>query len=50
MPRWGADPSASFSRRLGKSAFELGETDNDEKLIVIPGTMLRSAKADIPDE
>ncbi|MEB3367291.1 hypothetical protein [Saccharopolyspora mangrovi] len=89
MPRlWEADPAASFSRRLGKSALELGETDNDptcpdiweldngdvavigrdltsayegrlppgvdvgedERLVVIPGSMMRSAKVDIPDE
>lgn len=88
MSRWEADPSALFSRRLGKSAAELGDSDNlptcpdiwelnngdvavierdltatfstklpsgvtiggDEKLVVIPGNMLRAAKADIPDE
>jgi hypothetical protein len=88
MPRWEADPSASFGRRLGKSALELGNTDNvpscpdiwelnngdiavigrdltgtyserlpdgvsigtDEKLVVIPGNMLRAVKVDIPDE
>lgn len=89
MPRlWEADPQASFKRRLGKSALELGSTsedptcpdiwelDNgdvavigrdltdhytsdlpegvnvgsDERLVVIPGRMLRAAKADIPDE
>jgi hypothetical protein len=88
MPRnWEADPSASFKRRLGKSALELGDTNNDltcpdiwelnngdvavigrdltenyatrlpegvsvgvdERLVIIPGNMLRVAKADIPD-
>jgi hypothetical protein len=88
MPRaWEADPQATFRRRLGKSAIELGNTNNDptcpdiweldngdivvigrdltdkysdclpagvsigedERLVVIPGCMLRSAKADIPD-
>ena len=87
MARWEANPSASFSRRLGKSALELGDTDNvpscpdiweldngdvavigrdltaayltrlpagvsvgtDEKLVVIPRDMMRSAKGDIPD-
>ncbi|MEU6866039.1 hypothetical protein ABZ924_22750 [Streptomyces sp. NPDC046876] len=85
---WEADASASFARRLGKSAQELGsskdedecpelwELDNgdvvvigrdlteayasrlpagvalapDERLVVIPGIMLRSAKPDIADE
>jgi hypothetical protein len=88
MSRWEANPAASFTRRLGKSALELGNTDNvpscpdiweldngdvavigrdltaayvtrlpagvsvgdDEKLVVIPGNMMRSAKVDIPDE
>ncbi|WP_406693257.1 hypothetical protein REH65_28130 [Saccharopolyspora sp. ID03-671] len=89
MPRlWEADPAASFKRRLGKSALELGATENDptcpdvweldngdvavigrdltdsyegrlpegvdvgedERLVVIPGRMMRSAKVDIPDE
>jgi hypothetical protein len=88
MSRWEANPSALFARRLGKSALELGNTDNvpscpeiweldngdvavigrdltaayvtrlpagvsvgdDEKLVVIPGNMIRSAKVDIPDE
>ncbi|WP_030890631.1 hypothetical protein [Streptomyces sp. NRRL F-5053] len=87
MPRpWEADPTASFARRLGKSAKEDGssdvrsrcpdiwELDNgdvavigrdltevyagslpadvriapDERLVVIPGSMLRAAKPDIP--
>jgi len=85
---WEADPAASFSRRLGKSAAELGQTsggsgcpdiwelDNgdiavigrdlsaaytdrlppdaslaaDERLVIIPRSMLVAAKADIPDE
>ncbi|MFD7501733.1 hypothetical protein [Streptomyces sp. NPDC059850] len=84
---WEADPSALFTRRLGKSAKELGmtqdedgcpdiwELDNgdiavvgrdltdvyaahlpadvtirsDERLVIIPGVMLRSAKPDIAD-
>ncbi|MEU3772086.1 hypothetical protein AB0F11_02510 [Streptomyces sp. NPDC032472] len=84
---WEADASASFARRLGKSAQELNHTkdddgcpdiwelDNgdvvvigrdmtdayarrlpagvtvarDERLVVIPGDMLRSAKPDIAD-
>lgn len=84
---WEADPQASFTRRIGKSAVELDvttaghncpdiwELDNgdvavigrdlthtytgrlpkgvvvgeDERLVVIPGLMLRAAKADIPD-
>lgn len=84
---WEADPSALFMRRLGKSAKELGTTDNedgcpdiweldngdiaivgrdltdsyaarlpadvtiraDERLVIIPGAMLRSAKPDIAD-
>ena len=84
---WEADPDASFRRRLGKSAMELGTTngsqtcpdiwelDNgdvaivgrdltgayagrlpagvsigqDERLVVIPRVMIRSAKPDIPD-
>jgi hypothetical protein len=84
---WEADPTASFKRRLGKSALELGDTNNDpscpdiwelnngdvaiigrdltenyatrlpdgvsvgidERLVIIPGNMLRVAKADIPD-
>jgi hypothetical protein len=88
MPHWEADPSASFRRRLGKSALELGDSDNvptcpdiweldngdvavigrdlttaysaklpngvsisrEEKLVVIPGNMMRAAKTDIPDE
>ncbi|MEQ0560791.1 hypothetical protein ABJI51_17020 [Amycolatopsis sp. NEAU-NG30] len=88
MPRpWEADPNASFKRRLGKSASELDETNNDpscpdiwelsngdvavigrdltagyalrlpdgvsiaadERLVVIPGVMMRTAKEDIPD-
>ncbi|MFI9464063.1 hypothetical protein [Streptomyces xiamenensis] len=85
--RWEADASALFARRLGKSAQELGNSDErdqcpdiwqldngdvaiigrdltsayrarlpagvtlaaDERLVVIPGTMLSAAKADIPD-
>ena len=84
---WEADPSASLSRRLGRSAAELGATggrdgcpdiwelDNgdiavigrdltgsyasrlpadvslavDERMVIIPRTILVSAKADIPD-
>ncbi|MEE1799235.1 hypothetical protein ACIQVO_07560 [Streptomyces sp. NPDC101062] len=84
---WEADPSALFSRRLGKSAKELGNSDGrdqcpdiwqldngdiavigrdltahyaprlpegvalaaDERLVVIPGNMLRAAKPDIAD-
>jgi hypothetical protein len=88
MPRnWEADPAATFERRLGKSALELGNTSNnptcpdiwelnngdvavigrdltenyatrlpegvsvgsDERLVIIPGIMLRAAKVDIPD-
>jgi hypothetical protein len=88
MPNpWEADPRATFKRRLGKSALELGDTVNnttcpdiweldngdiavigrdltrnytdrlpsdvhvghDERLVIIPGGMLRAAKADIPD-
>jgi hypothetical protein len=88
MPRpWEADPQASFKKRIGKSALELGDTSNDpscpdiweldngdvavigrdltsaysgrmpqdvnvghdERLVIIPGNMLRAAKADIPD-
>jgi len=86
-PAWQADTSASFVRRLGKSAKELGQTDDKEKcpdlwlldngdvavvgfdcteayrarmpedmilstgerLVVIPGVMLRAARPDIPD-
>ncbi|MEU5844665.1 hypothetical protein [Saccharopolyspora shandongensis] len=85
--RWEADPHASFDRRLGKSAAELGGSDAndecpdiwrlsngdiavigrdltsaysgrlpdgvnlaaDERLVVIPGIMLSSAKKEIPD-
>lgn len=85
--RWEADPHASFHKRLGKSAAELGGSDGkeecpdiwklsngdvavigrdltgayggrlpdgvhlaaDERLVVIPGRMLSSAKKDIPD-
>lgn len=84
---WEADHGARFSRRLGKTAAELGnsrttndcpdiwELDDgdiaivgrdmtavfadrlpfdvrigvDERLVVIPGNMLRAAKPDIPD-
>jgi hypothetical protein len=88
MPqRWEADFRASFVRRLGKSAAELGETDDrdgcpdiwelsngdiavvgrdvtasyqgrlpgsvtvaaDERVVVIPRSMLLAAKPDIPD-
>jgi hypothetical protein len=85
---WGADLSAGFVRRLGKSAKELGVTNDaddcpdlwelengdvavigrdrteayahrlpedirlaaDERLVIIPGAILRSAKKDIPEE
>jgi hypothetical protein len=85
--RWEADAGASFVRRLGKSAAELGETDDrdgcpdiwelsngdiavvgrdvtasyqgrlpggvtvaaDERVVVIPRSMLLAAKPDIPD-
>ncbi len=85
--RWEADTSASFVRRLGKSASELGETDDrdgcpdiwelsngdialvgrdvttsfagrlpedvkvakDERVVVIPRSMIVAAKPDIPD-
>ncbi len=84
---WEADPTASFTRRLGKSAAELGVSDNDptcpdmwelnngdfavigrdltasyaerlpagvsvggnERLVIIPRSMLIAAKGDIPD-
>lgn len=84
---WDAAPAAGFVRRLGKSAEELGHTEeedgcpdiwlldsgdiavigrdrtdayrshlpegvtvrHDERLVVIPGSMLSSAKPDIPD-
>ncbi|GAA1343317.1 hypothetical protein [Saccharothrix algeriensis] len=84
---WEADPVAQFARRLGRSAVQLGVTNDDptcpdiwelsngdvavigrdltsdyaarlpegvhigtdERLVVIPGVMLRSAKAEIPD-
>jgi hypothetical protein len=84
---WDADVSASLTRRLGKSAKELGETDDrdgcpdiwelsngdiavvgrdvtasyagrlptdmviaaDERLVIIPRSMLIAAKPDIPD-
>ncbi|MER5458422.1 MULTISPECIES: hypothetical protein [unclassified Micromonospora] len=86
-PRWNADPTATFTRRLGRSAGELGEsggtttcpdiwelsngdvavigrdlTDayasrlpdgvsvgSDERLVVIPRSMILAAKPDIPD-
>lgn len=86
-PSWEADTSASFESRLGKSAKELNNSDNeddcpdiwalsngdvaiigrdrtdayrsrlpegvvlrsDERLVIIPGNMLRAAKPDIPD-
>jgi hypothetical protein len=85
--RWEVDLSASFVRRLGKSAAELGESDNrtgcpdiwelsngdialvgrdvttafagrlpadvkvatDERVVVIPRSMIIAAKPDIPD-
>ncbi|MBO0802058.1 MAG: hypothetical protein J2P25_03140 [Nocardiopsaceae bacterium] len=85
--RWEADTSASFVRRLGKSAAELGETDDrdgcpdilelsngdialvgrdvttsyvgrlptdvkvarDERVVVIPRSMIVAAKPDMPD-
>jgi hypothetical protein len=85
--RWEADTSTSFIRRLGKSASELGETDDrdgcpdiwelsngdialvgrdvttafagrlpadvkvakDERVVVIPRSMIIAAKPDIPD-
>ncbi|MPZ81305.1 MAG: hypothetical protein GEV28_13245 [Actinophytocola sp.] len=85
---WEADASVGFKRRLGKSALELHNTNDDpscpdiwelengdvavigrdltnaygsrlpqgvhvgvdERLVVIPGVMLRAAKVDIPDE
>lgn len=85
--RWEADSSASFVRRWGKSAAELGITDNrpscpdlweldngdvavigrdlthvyadrlpagvsvgdDERLVIVPRSLLITAKADIPD-
>jgi hypothetical protein len=48
---WDADLSAGFARRLGKSAKELGVTnDQDNCPVIIPGVMLRSAKEDIPDD
>jgi hypothetical protein len=85
---WEADPQAKFSRRLGKSALELGDSNDredcpdiwelsngdvavigrdltpnylgqlpndvsigaDERLVIIPGKMLRAAKGDISDE
>ncbi|MEV0002256.1 hypothetical protein AB0H28_08220 [Micromonospora sp. NPDC050980] len=85
--RWEAEPAASFARRLGRSAAELGESGGtttcpdiwelsngdvavigrdltgayegrlpdgvnvgrDERLVVIPRSMIRAAKPDIPD-
>lgn len=85
---WEADPTAHFAKRMGRSALQLGATNNDpscpdlwelsngdvavigrdltdhytaqlpdgvhvgedERLVVIPGVMIRSAKSDIPDE
>lgn len=85
--KWEADPSAQFTRRLGRSAKDLGETGgrdgcpdiwelsngdiavigrdvtipyagrlpadvtvaSDERVVVIPRSMLLSAKPDIPD-
>lgn len=87
MRAWQADPHATFSRRLGRSAFELGETTAsptcpdiwelsngdvavvgrdltavylhrlpdgvsvgaDERLVVIPRSMMIAAKPDISD-
>ncbi|QVQ53161.1 hypothetical protein J4H86_05070 [Spiractinospora alimapuensis] len=88
MPRpWEANPAAEFTRRIGKSALELGDTKgdptcpdiwelsngdiavvgrdlteayrgrlphdvnvgHDERLVIIPRTMLLAAKPDIPD-
>lgn len=84
---WEADPTASFARRSGKSAEQLGSTNSrdgcpdiwqldngdiavigrdltdayasrlpegvslrsDERLVILPGVMLSSAKPDIPD-
>lgn len=84
---WEADPQASFKRRIGRSADDLGKSNNnatcpdiweldngdvavigrdltrtyadrlpngvsvgyDERLVIIPGGMLRAAKTDIPD-
>lgn len=84
---WEANPSALFTRRLGRSAKELGNSEGDdqcpdiwqldngdiavigrdltaayalrlpdgvllgpdERLVVIPGNMLSTAKSDIPD-
>ncbi|MFI5835013.1 hypothetical protein ACIA5A_15210 [Micromonospora sp. NPDC051300] len=85
--RWEAEPAATFARRLGRSAAELGESGGtttcpdiwelsngdvavigrdltdmydgrlpegvsvgqDERLVVIPRSMIRAAKPDIPD-
>jgi hypothetical protein len=85
---WDAELSAGFARRLGKSAKELGLTNNNDdcpdvweldngdvavigrdrteayahrlppdvqagpgqRLVIIPGAMLRFAKGDIPDD
>lgn len=85
--KWDADPATGFRRRIGKSAQELGVSDNGdecpdiweldngdvavigrdltanyagrlpkgvvigpgEKLVVIPRSMMISAKPDIPD-
>ncbi|WP_285758159.1 hypothetical protein [Nocardiopsis ansamitocini] len=84
---WEIDPEATFLRRLGKSAVELGDSrttadcpdiwelsngdvavvgrdatalfadrmppgvsvGHDERLVVVPGNMLRAAKPDIAD-
>lgn len=84
---WEADPAALFVRRLGKSAAELGHSNDrddcpdiwqlgngdiavigrdltaayssrlpegvslrgDERVVVLPGSMLSAAKEDIPD-
>ncbi|MEV0805336.1 hypothetical protein [Micromonospora sp. NPDC050200] len=85
--RWEADPGATFTRRLGRSAAELGESGGtttcpdvwelsngdvavigrdlteayigrlpdgvtvgaDERLVIIPHSMIVAAKPDIPD-
>ncbi|GAA0380397.1 hypothetical protein GCM10009541_23680 [Micromonospora gifhornensis] len=87
MVSWDADPSATFARRLGRSAADLGESGGtttcpdiwelsngdvavigrdltdvyvsqlpegvsvgqDERLVVIPRSMILAAKPDIPD-
>ncbi|WP_433531675.1 hypothetical protein ACQPYA_06180 [Micromonospora sp. CA-263727] len=87
VSRWKADRAATFARRLGRSATELGESGgtttcpdiwelsngdvavigrdltanyagqlppdvvvgDDERLVVIPRSMIIAAKSDIPD-